>query len=100
MQIADPKSITERQQVAKSCAKDLKFTMPLLIDELDDGAARAYGAYPDRLYIVGRDGKIAYRGGEGPRGFKPDELEERLHAMFESVEPKEKGRDEESPPSK
>ena len=28
----------------------------------------------DRLYLVGRDGRIAYRGGEGPFGFKPNEL--------------------------
>jgi hypothetical protein len=28
----------------------------------------------DRLYLVGRDGRIAFQGGEGPFGFKPEEL--------------------------
>jgi Iodothyronine deiodinase len=49
--------------------------MPVLIDGLDDAVARAYGAWPDRLYLIGRDGRIAFQGGEGPFGFKPDELE-------------------------
>ena len=35
-------------------------------------------ALPDRLYLVGKDGKITYAGGRGPRGFKPDELEDAI----------------------
>jgi len=29
---------------------------------------------PDRLYLVGRDGRIAYRGAPGPFGFIATEL--------------------------
>lgn len=29
---------------------------------------------PGRLYLVGRDGHIAFQGGEVPFGFKPEEL--------------------------
>ena len=36
--------------------------------------ALAYGGWPDRLYLVGRDGRIAFQGGVGPDGFKPEEL--------------------------
>lgn len=34
-------------------------------------------AFPDRdrLYLVGRDGRLTYAGGRGPMGFEPDELE-------------------------
>ncbi len=35
----------------------------------------AYSALPDRLYLIGKNGKIVYRSGPGPMGFKPDELE-------------------------
>ena len=48
--------------------------MPMVVDAVDNAVASAYGGWPDRLYLVGRDGRIAYRGGEGPFGFKPNEL--------------------------
>jgi type I thyroxine 5'-deiodinase len=34
-----------------------------------------YAALPDRLYLIGADGLVAYRSAPGPWGFKPDELE-------------------------
>ena len=40
--------------------------------------AKAYNAMPDRLFLIGADGRIAYRGARGPRGFKVDELAEAL----------------------
>ena len=54
--------------------------MPALIDSDDNGVNRAYAAWPDRLYVVDRDGKIAYKGGPGPRGFKPADVETWLKA--------------------
>ena len=49
--------------------------MPLLVDTIDNRVERAYSGFPDRLYLIGRDGRIAFQGGPGPFGFKPDELE-------------------------
>jgi hypothetical protein len=49
--------------------------MATVVDELDNAVASAYGGWPDRLYLVGEDGRIAFQGGEGPFGFKPAELE-------------------------
>ena len=48
--------------------------MAMLIDDMKDSTAKNYGGYPDRLYLVGKDGKIAFAGGRGPFGFRPDEL--------------------------
>ena len=48
--------------------------MPALLDNIDDKASKDYVSLPDRLYLVGTDGKIAYAGDRGPRGFKPDDL--------------------------
>ena len=42
---------------------------------MDDVANRSYGAWPDRLFLIGRDGKVRYHGGPGPNGFRPGELE-------------------------
>jgi alkylhydroperoxidase family enzyme len=33
---------------------------------------------PDRLYVIDRDGKVAYKGGRGPFGFKTNEMEQAL----------------------
>lgn len=74
-EVEDPITDAERMKVAGSCVKDLGLEkLPALVDRMDDAANRAYGAFPDRLYLVGRDGKIAYAGGPGPFGFKPDQL--------------------------
>ena len=48
--------------------------MPSLRDAIGYMRTVARG-WPDRLYLVGRDGRIAFQGGEGPFGFKPEELE-------------------------
>lgn len=77
--VEDPSTWEERAGVAKVCMAKLELEgIPSLIDDIDDSVNDAYEAWPDRLYLVGRDGKLAYRGGEGPRGFKPDELEEAI----------------------
>jgi hypothetical protein len=61
--------------VAETCAIQLKIRMPVVVDEVDDEIARAYGALPDRLYLIGRGGRVAFQGEPGPFGFKPEDLE-------------------------
>ncbi len=67
-----PKVYSERIQVASACQKALKFEqIPMLIDDMENSTDKKYHASPDRLYVVGKDGKLAYCGGKGPFGFKP-----------------------------
>jgi hypothetical protein len=73
-----PRSIGERIEVAGQCSSALKITMPLLIDRIDDAVAEAYSAFPDRLYVIDRDGRVAYKGGRGPFGFEPRDMETEL----------------------
>ena len=73
--IPDPTTAEERAAVAGSCAVSLRLAMPMAIDRVDNAVTSAYGGWPDRLYLVSGDGRIAYRGGEGPFGFQPRELE-------------------------
>jgi hypothetical protein len=49
--------------------------MPAVSDDENNSVNRAYGGFPDRIYVVGVDGKIAYKGAPGPMGFKVPELE-------------------------
>lgn len=64
--------------VAKRCCSALQISMPLLVDRLDDHIGHAYSGMPDRLYLIDRDGRVAYKGGRGPFGFKAGELEQSL----------------------
>ncbi len=67
-------TLQERAEVAHKMCEVLDLKLPAVIDGLDDAVNTAYSAWPDRLYLVGRDGLIAYKGGPGPGGFKPEEL--------------------------
>lgn len=67
-----------RNLAASHCCQELRLTMPLLVDTIDDEVNRAYSGFPDRLYLIDRDGNVAYKGGRGPFGYKPRELEQTL----------------------
>jgi hypothetical protein len=73
--VHEPTTDEERLTVASTCAVSLEMRMPMVVDGLDNAVASAYGGWPDRLYLVSCDGRIAFQGGEGPFGFKPEELE-------------------------
>jgi len=80
IRVADPTTDEERHEVAVACALRLKIRMPVVIDSIDDDIAKAYGALPDRLYLVGKGGRIAFQGAPGPAGFRPAELEQAIEA--------------------
>ena len=65
----------ERLAHAEICVTALKLSVPTVIDRDDNAVNVAYAGWPDRLYVVGVDGTIAYKGGPGPGGFKPAEVE-------------------------
>lgn len=46
---------------------------PLLVDNMEDEASKTFGSFPDRLYII-LGGRVAYQGGVGPHGYKPQEV--------------------------
>jgi alkylhydroperoxidase family enzyme len=76
--INQPRKLTERIAVAKKCCTALEISMPVLVDDIDDRVGHTYSGMPDRLYLIDRDGRIAYKGGRGPFGFKSRELEQSL----------------------
>ena len=81
----DPTSLDERTEIAETCVIDLKIDIPCLVDDMKNSTARAYKGWPDRLYLIGRDGNVAYRGGPGPRGFDPKALDEAIQRLPDSA---------------
>jgi len=73
-----PKTQAERESVAAACCVRLEVPMPLLVDGMDDAVGKIYSGMPDRLYLIDRDGRVAYKGGRGPFGFKPGEMEQAI----------------------
>lgn len=78
------RSYEEREDVAQACSIDLHIGLPVLIEEMDNAVDEAYGAAPERLYLMGTDGRVAYRGGAGPHFFDLDEWEAAIEACVGS----------------
>lgn len=85
IRVHDPTSDDERHGVAAACALRLEIRMPVVVDRVDDEIARAYGALPDRLYLIGRGGRVAFQGERGPWGFRPKELEAAIERELERI---------------
>lgn len=49
--------------------------------DIRNTANACYAAWPERLYVIGTDGRIAYKGGMGPFEFDTDELEQFLTTL-------------------
>jgi thiol-disulfide isomerase/thioredoxin len=76
--VKQPTTLGERTTVCTEFCQRLKPTLPVVVDTLDDAAGHAYSGMPARLYVIDRQGKVAYKSGRGPFGFKPAELEQSL----------------------
>jgi hypothetical protein len=77
-------SMQERVEVGAACMVKMALEMPAAVDEMDDAVALAYGAMPERLYLIGTDGKVAYKGGMGPMFFRPADWEAAIEAYLAS----------------
>jgi len=82
---AQPKTIEQRVAIANDFTQRFKFTVPFGIDEMSNAANDAYAAWPERLYVIDENGRIAYKGGMGPFGYEPKEVREWLGKRFGEV---------------
>ena len=73
-----PTTIEERGEIAEVCVLKLNLKMPMYLDGMEDEAEIKYVGWPERLYVIGTDRKIAYAGAMGPLGFDPDSWEEAI----------------------
>ncbi len=74
-QFPQPTTYKQRIGIADTMCSKLEISIPTLIDGIDNKVGSAYSGFPDRLYLIGVDGKIAFKGARGPFGFKPSDLE-------------------------
>jgi hypothetical protein len=77
-----PKTEEERVEVAQACMLRLELTMPMLLDRMSNEVDEAYCALPDRLYVLEKGGRIAWRSEQGPWGFDVDAFEKAIRTQI------------------
>lgn len=79
--VASAKTFGERDATADTCVVRLGIHVPALVDDMQDSTERAYTAWPDRLYVIDRSGRVAYKSRAGPYGFHPAEMAKVLQRL-------------------
>jgi len=79
---AEPTTWSQRQGIAQASCQRLALSMPVVVDTMDNTVDEKYGGWPERIFVVDRDGRIAYAGKQGPWGFKPKEAEKALKRLL------------------
>jgi hypothetical protein len=70
-----PKTLNDRLTIARDFVHRMEYDLEVVVDSMDNVANEAFAAWPERLYIVDTNGKVAYKGRMGPEGFVVDEVE-------------------------
>lgn len=72
-----PTATTQEQKDdhADVCIRKLDIRFPTLVDKMDNKVELSYAGWPDRLYLIGKDGRVVYKSRPGPAGFIASELE-------------------------
>jgi Iodothyronine deiodinase len=73
-----PTSFAERTSIADSCVRKLHIEIPAVLDNFDNSTERAYTGWPDRLYVIDREGRVAAKSRPGPFGFHPEIVSAKL----------------------
>ena len=85
--LPQPQTYEERVKVAQMCSSRLSLGMPILVDTIGDTVGARYSGMPSRLYLIDRHGRMAFKNGRGPFGFKPAELEHALLLLLQDEFP-------------
>jgi Iodothyronine deiodinase len=76
-----PQSDGERNDMASACVRNLGIRIPALRDGIANATERAYTGWPDRLYLIDRGGRVAFKSAPGPFGFDPTGLAHALERL-------------------
>lgn len=76
------RNLAEKQEHAALCLRRLTLPFGVVVDGMDAAAERAYQAWPSRLYLVGRDGKVGFQTRLGELDFHADDLERAIREIL------------------
>ena len=68
--VPQAKTLDERKAEALEAQRELRITIPIAVDSMDDAVSNAYGTFPNGAIVIGKDGTIAAH----QQWTNPDEL--------------------------
>jgi len=79
--LAPAATLPEKKQHADLCLRKLNLPFPALVDGMDGAAEAAYQAWPSRVYVIDRDGRVAYNSRLGELDFRPAALDTAISSL-------------------
>ena len=76
----EPKSLADRERWACEDRKKMKCTIPVVMDGFDDKALKAFDAFPQRIYLLDKGGKVVYSS-SGLVGFDLDSVRTAIKSL-------------------
>jgi peroxiredoxin len=80
---SSPRNEEERASVAGTCMRKLGIKFPAVLDEFGNSTEKNYTAWPDRIYLIDQQGRVAYKSMPGPFGFHTRDLATALSRMMQ-----------------
>jgi tetratricopeptide (TPR) repeat protein len=73
--------IAAKQDHAAMCSRKLHLPFPAVVDGMDDAIEHAYGAWPSRLFVISKDGRVQYSTRLTELDFHPEELRAAIRSL-------------------
>lgn len=68
LKIAQPADAAGRAETAAVCQRTVELEMPIAVDGIDNRVGKAYAGWPNRMVVVGTDGRVLFASDPVPRG--------------------------------
>ena len=74
-------NMAEKEEHAVMCSRKLHLPFPAVVDGMDGAVENAYAAWPSRLFVIGKNGRIRYGTRLTELDFHPEELQAALQRL-------------------
>jgi hypothetical protein len=80
LKIPQAANLATRIDFAATCQRTAQVAMPIAIDSIDNKVGRAYAGWPNRMVVVGIDGRVIFASDPSPGGTNSQRLRTWLEA--------------------
>jgi tetratricopeptide (TPR) repeat protein len=74
-------NLAAKEDHAAMCSRKLHLPFPAVVDGMDDVVEQAYAAWPSRLFVIGKDGRVQYSTRLTELDFHPEELRAAIRGL-------------------